>query len=240
MRALTAKQMLRIWEDGQNRSLLERALIFLSNGCPEEEREVLSRLPIGERDSRLLALRELTFGSNLSSLATCPSCGERLELKFSVDDVRVPAPSDAGQLTFEADDYRIGFRLPNSGDLDSLLPGPEGRMQLLRRCVTSATRNGATQTLDLLPRQHVDALVERIGDADPRADVKAALTCPSCQHCWQAVFDIVSFFWEELEAWVQRILRDVHVLASAYGWREDDVLALSPWRRQFYLRLVRQ
>ncbi|HSB10234.1 MAG TPA: phage baseplate protein, partial [Blastocatellia bacterium] len=30
----------------------------------------------------------------------------------------------------------------------------------------------------------------------------------------------------------------VHTLASAYGWRESDILNLSPWRRQLYLTLV--
>jgi hypothetical protein len=34
-------------------------------------------------------------------------------------------------------------------------------------------------------------------------------------------------------------LRDVHELASAYGWRESEILALSPQRRQAYLELVR-
>jgi len=28
------------------------------------------------------------------------------------------------------------------------------------------------------------------------------------------------------------------VLAAAYGWREGDVLALSPWRRRLYLDLA--
>jgi hypothetical protein len=36
------------------------------------------------------------------------------------------------------------------------------------------------------------------------------------------------------------MLYDVHALASAYGWREADVLAMSPMRRQVYLELARQ
>ena len=40
-------------------------------------------------------------------------------------------------------------------------------------------------------------------------------------------------------AWAVRLLGEVHELASAYGWREHDVLALSPWRRQAYLQMVR-
>ena len=64
-----------------------------------------------------------------------------------------------------------------------------------------------------------------------------ALYCPECGHRWHATFDIVSFFWSEIDAWAYRTLHQVHRLASAYGWREADILAMSPWRRQFYLSL---
>jgi hypothetical protein len=44
--------------------------------------------------------------------------------------------------------------------------------------------------------------------------------------------------WREIESMAGRLLRDVHALASAYGWHEKDILALSPVRRQFYLTLI--
>ena len=77
-----------------------------------------------------------------------------------------------------------------------------------------------------------------MAQADPQADVQLALSCPACSHQWQSVFDIVSFFWSEMNAWAYRILREVHILASAYGWREADILAMSPYRRQLYLKMV--
>ncbi len=74
--------------------------------------------------------------------------------------------------------------------------------------------------------------------ADPQADVQLNLSCPSCNHNWQMVFDIVSFFWSEIHTWAQQMLREVHILASAYGWYEADILVMSPSRRQFYLQMV--
>ena len=74
--------------------------------------------------------------------------------------------------------------------------------------------------------------------ADPQADVTFSITCPACGHAWQAIFDIVSFFWREVNAWSYRLLYEVHLLASAYGWREADILAMSPWRRQCYLEMT--
>jgi len=89
-----------------------------------------------------------------------------------------------------------------------------------------------------LPAEVVTAIAQCMAEADPQADVQLALACPQCQHAWEASFDIVSYFWSEIQAWAGRILREVHSLASAYGWREAEILALSPWRRQAYLELI--
>jgi len=68
--------------------------------------------------------------------------------------------------------------------------------------------------------------------------VQLSLTCPACSQSSSAAFDIASFLWTEVEAWARRTLRDVHVLATAYGWREADLLALSPTRRRLYLDMI--
>jgi hypothetical protein len=51
-------------------------------------------------------------------------------------------------------------------------------------------------------------------------------------------FDIISFFWKEIDHWVKHLLLDVHVLAKAYGWSENDILEISPWRRRIYLEMI--
>jgi hypothetical protein len=77
-----------------------------------------------------------------------------------------------------------------------------------------------------------------MAEADPLADIQIAISCPACAQGWRAAFDILTFLWSEIEAWAWRMLSDVHTLASAYGWCERDILALSPTRRQFYLEMV--
>jgi hypothetical protein len=228
--------MMRAWETGQGRSLTDRALLLLAYACPESSWEALAALPIGERDSRLLTLREWTFGAALSSLVSCPACGDRLELNFTVADVRAAAA--AASLSVEAHGYEVDFRLPTSADLIDVEGAADARRQLLERCVQAARCRGRKRAFSRLPARVLDVVVERMSEADPQANVQTALSCRHCAHRWQAIFDIVSFFWDELGSWVRRMLLDVHVLASAYGWREPDVLALSPWRRQYYLQLV--
>ena len=233
MPTLSPAQMLKIWEDGQSTTPWRRALMLLEVAEPDLSPSDLARLPLGERDAQAV------FGTGLSSLARCPECGEDLELSFTVDDVRMPPPEGRGPWIFEDGPLRVAFDLPDSLGFEALVPAPGASEALLGACIRDLSIDDAPATLgDLTPAQR-GALSERIAETDPRADMKAAMVCPLCEHAWSAQFDIVAFFWEEIGAWVRRILAEVHVLARAYGWRESDVLELSAWRRRQYLALER-
>lgn len=244
MRPLTALELLRVWEEGQDRPWAERALLLLAMASPDETPDTLALLPVGRRDERLLTLREWMFGPALTGVARCPSCAERLELSFSIADLRAGAElPPAEELSVQADGYEVRFRLPNTGDLAASSDARDGaaaRQQLLLRCLLGARRNGGACSVKKLPARVLDAVVRRMGELDPQADVHTSLRCPACGHEWAATFDIVSFFWSEIESWSYRMLAEVHALASAYAWREADILALSPWRRQFYLGMVQR
>lgn len=242
MRTVSAPELLDVWERGNVQSSVNRALSLLSAACPEASADSLTKLNICERDARLLTLRERTFGSQLIGIATCPDCRERLELTFDVADIQVTSESGpTGELTIDASGYDVRFRLPNSLDMDAIADHKDvdlARKELLESCLLSVDYNGEEISPDHLPASLVEAIVDRMAEADPGADVQLALSCPSCGHQWHETFDIVSFFWSEINAWAYRTLREVHVLALAYGWREADILAMSPWRRQFYLEMV--
>jgi len=244
MRSLSAAELLNVWEQGQGQLPVQQALILLAAACPEAPPDALAALRIGRRDAGLLTLREWTFGSQLVSLAVCPSCGERLELAFDVADIRAVDDGPDEPLSLSVAGCEVAFRLPNSLDLVAVVDvgdAEASRRLLLERCVLAVERAGdaGAHSVDALPSEVVAAIVARMAEADPQADVQLALVCPACGQPWQAAFDIVSFFWSEINAWAIRVLRDVHALASAYGWREADILALSPWRRQCYLEMVR-
>jgi hypothetical protein len=231
-----------VWEWGLAQPPVQRALALLAAACPDIPQDTLAQLSIGQRDARLLTLRVWTFGPQLVSLTTCPGCGESLEQIFRAADIRVaPEVEPAEALSLTTADYTVRFRLPNSLDLSAILDHkeiPSARDLLLERCLLAVQQNSEERSADQLPAHVVDAAVEAMAQADPQADVRLALACPACDHQWQAVFDIVSFFWSEIDAWASRILREVHTLASAYGWREADIVAMSPWRRQVYLEMV--
>ncbi len=242
MRALSAAELLNVWERGLAQSPTERALTLLAAACPETSSESLATLTVGERDARLMTLRRWTFGSQLVCVATCQSCDEQLELSFGSDDLFTKHDAvPTGGFSLAVDEYELWFRLPNSLDLVEVANcnGPDAaRQRLLERCISKIERNGESIAIADASVSVLKALATRMGEIDGFGNVQLLLNCPRCAHRAEAIFDIESFFWKEISAWATRILREVHQLASAYGWREIDVLNMSAWRRQVYLNLI--
>jgi hypothetical protein len=249
MRSLTAAELLTVWEHGLMQTPVQRAVMLLAAACGGTPTNALMRLSIGRRDARLLALRAWLFGSQIDGIVSCPGCGERLELAFDVSDIRASpdlpelgaADEEVESFEFNVADYVVCCRLPDSRDMLAIAGQADVaaiRRQLFKRCVLSAQHDGADLSAAELPDDIVAAIVAYMAEADPQPDVQIALACPVCTRQWQASFDIISYFWQEIDDWARRILREVHILASAYGWREDDILALSPRRRQLYLEMV--
>ena len=239
MPSVTAWDMLAFWEQGYTESLPQKALRLLALAWPDVPPDELAALSIGQRDGRLLTLREQLFGPDLQSVVNCPACGERLELAFQVADITV-AENDQAEFSFSQNGYTVRFRLPNSLDLlavSSDMGSSAPEQQLLDRCLLEVTHSRKKKGKQL-PAKIIEAVINEMAAADPQADVRLDLDCPACSHHWQSLFDIVSFIWQEINSWAIRTLREVHALASAYGWPERDILLMSPWRRQLYLQMV--
>lgn len=241
MRPLTTFDLMATWEMAAELDPVARPLAVLAASWPEHGVEELAQLPIGRRDAMLLAQRESAFGEHVASLAGCPRCSQPVEMRFRIADIRVESDPPPATIDFQARGHRLRIRLPTSADLEAAARAgdePAAVATLLRRCVVKASRGGREVAVDALPDEVVLAIEARMAKADPQADVELALSCPACGHGWLGDFDIGGFFWAEIEAWARRVLHDVHQLAVAYGWREPDVLALSPRRRQHYLEMV--
>jgi hypothetical protein len=242
MRPLTPAELLTVWDQGLSQPPLNRAALLLTAACPEQLPEAISRFTIGQRDRALLTLREWLFGPHLSCQAHCEACGERIEFGFRIADIRADAGPTADVHTLEVGDYRVEFRLPTVEDVAAALSdAPDeaaARQVLAARCVLALSLRGRKPRSPHLPEAVLAGIARRMAELDPQADVDLALSCPACYHEWLARFDTLAFIWTEIDAWAMRILREVHTLARAYGWREDDILAMSPWRRQCYLAMV--
>lgn len=215
-------------------------MTLLATRWPDRSTEDWARATIGQRDGWLLALREELFGSRLEAVAACPRCEGQIEFAFSTQDIRTVAPPRHEDLRVTASGYEVQCRLPTSADLLEITQpaAASGHEMLLQRCVQAAQCGDRVIDPAMLPPEVVATVVEEMARADPQADVRIALTCPSCQHGWSMAFDILAYLWSEIEDWARRLLQEVHALASVYGWSEQNILALSARRRRLYLELM--
>jgi hypothetical protein len=229
---ITELALLSAWENGYGRTAPDRAvtLAAAASGLPPDH---VADLPLGACDRLLLELREQCFGARLDGLARCPGCGTELDVGVEVDELRAEGACGADELragadgggTVEVAGRTITLRALTSRDIGSC--GGD-RDRLLARCLVGEPEPPAPEVLDVVEAR-LDAL-------DPQAARTIDLDCPSCRVSWAASVDVTEFVWSEVDRFARRLLSDIHTLATAYGWREADVLAISPARRRFYLQ----
>jgi hypothetical protein len=249
MRALSANEVLRVWDVGQDLHPLDRALTILRCASAAGEAEVgdPADLSVGERDALLLEVREATFGSALAMYARCPACDQQVELAMRTSDLprgagdRSPGGEDGFEITTA--EMVLRFRLPASRDLGALLdePGGASEQRLLARCLTSAARpDGTPVEVGIFPEQVVQLASAEMAARDRLGDVVLDLGCPSCGQRWQAPLDVAALLWTEIAASARRVLGEVAELARAFGWAEADILQMTAQRRHAYLQAIRQ
>lgn len=237
MRPLHAAEVVDLWEQSTRLAPGELALALLDHACPELPPEQRADLPLGQRDGLILELRERTLGGALAARADCPACAEAVELTLAAADLRV-AGDVAPEALLERGPLRLRVRPPSTRDLLSAGASQgDPRAALLARCVL-AERDGSACPIDQVDDEALAEAVAAMAACDPQADVRLALTCPTCAHAWVLTFDIVTFFARELAVRGARLLHEVHTLARAYGWSEREILGLPAARRQRYLELV--
>src|SRR6476469_2385503 len=237
MRALSASEMIAIWERGAAQHPVDRALTLLE-ACCGEPRDRLAQASIGQRDALLVLVHQQLFGDVLQAFAECPQCRERLE--YSLSTREIAARSQTGgidsesHLSFVDGGMQVQLRLPNSFDLGAVAACTDmatARRLLAERCVLEMTCERRAVPFSELTDSAIDRIAAHLASADPQADVVIDLTCAACRHAWQVILEIESFLWIKISALAKRLLRDVHALARAYGWSEQETLSLSPLRR---------
>lgn len=243
MRGLTASELLDAYERGRRAGAAERALVLLdaagvgATSAPDE-------LTVGRRNALLLDVREATFGGDVQGVVACPGCGEQLELSFAVGDLRLGASERGaeaapGWRTLDVDAFEVRFRPPTAGDLVAIEDQTDpvaARRTLVQRCVQVRRIGG--RSLTRVPSAVLRRVDQELSAADPGAIADLVVWCPTCRKRRTVAFDVPVFVWDEIEARVPRLLLEIHELASAYGWAESEVLAMSPWRRTTYAAMV--
>lgn len=230
---MTEAEILGLWEAGRTRHPLDRGLLAARAG-PSSPSGDAADWPLGRCNRALAQLHCAVFGGMLRGWARCPTCGEQLEFEFDGQKLIEAAPDPEERLV-TVGEWR--FRLPTSRDL----------------AAASAEASEAAATLRLLsncwageapPRtfwndDDVRRIEQSMAEADPLAEIRLHFDCPQCSAAFDESLDLCSFVWAEIDSQARAILTEIHELATAYGWSESAILALSPVRRGAYIELVR-
>lgn len=196
------------------------------------------KLSIAQRDHELFRLRQITFGDQLLGSLPCAECGTRLEFEISVESMirRLEAMPPWQDAVVTAGPHSLMMRPVNSRDLSEALAAADPRQYLL---AASTTVVGSDAPLGDALAMYEFEVVEQFNRLNEGAETRFTLLCPECRVSGQVDLDIAHFLWMEVRHAALIVLREVHELASAYGWMERTILDMSAARRATYLEMAR-
>jgi len=235
-------ELLGIWEAGFDKSVIEKSLLLVGAVRRDLNAGQVASMPVGQRDAILFDLRKKLFGPVFSNKAKCVACGQQVEWEMPVDSIRMHPDGLTEENTaidLEHSGHHLRFRLPNSADmivLSRLGEGASHEDELLKRCLDDSTL--PDNLAEPLPWELKSAILQKMEACDPQADIAMRIRCPECDHEWSMGFDIMRYFWAELDDWATNMLQDVSLLAGYFGWAEKDILEMGRFRRNAYLNLL--
>ena len=219
---------------------------------PSHRADALLDAPVaslGARNAALLSLRSRLLGRTQALRCTCVHCGGTNEFSVDCDALAhslIPPVGVDGAHALKSAGYVVEFRAPTSlmlreaKDFASATTNEASFTNaLLSGCVVRCVNvDGEECDVSDLPSETHDAIGLALERIEPGASIEFDVVCAECGGQWSAPMDCAEVVWSEIQSRAERLLLDVDVLARAYGWREDDVLALSDTRRAAYLQLA--
>lgn len=210
--------------------LLDRVIERGGDGVPQDWSA--ATLTACDRDRVLAALYRLTYGDRIVSTAFCNRCRQRFDLSFSLHDLETSLDARvAGARTEQVADgvfvTAIGsrFRLPTGHDELAVasLPPESASRALMERCFLSGEASDIEDAME---------------EVAPVFDLELQATCPECAAGQTIRFDVQYYLLSALEQEKPALLRDVHRIASAYGWTFDESLGLRRSERRRLVELI--
>ncbi|MFU8874996.1 hypothetical protein [Micromonospora sp. SL4-19] len=229
-RGPNARDLARLWPLGRSRGAGPRVGALLVRLDGEQAR----RDALGVQNQRMLALHRDIVGRPIEAVVGCPGCNAENEFVVPVEQIcALPKPSPEAAVRLKVGDSEVRFRLPTVADLEVLAGSSyaAGIQRLAARtCLESDPPSLGAADLARLA-QEWEAL-------DPAGSIRVDLNCAECARPIAANVDPAEFVARDLDRTVESLLREVDVIARAYGWSEDAILGLAAERRRWYVELI--
>lgn len=190
--------------------------------------------PVAVRSAALLRLVAITDGIQaLSFTARCPTCAEAFEFELQLAALVAVAGEREPIRVCLGQDTDVVLRRPTGDDLRRWRSAhPTTRAEARRLMLDSLLLEGRVRPEDEA------RLSSAVAASDPLVALSVACDCPACGDASEVPVDLDDTALARLAARQGALLREVHCLASRYGWSEAQVMALPPARRARYLALI--
>lgn len=207
--------LLDIYEQGMAASPAVRAGLLAQAGGRDAD------ATLGDADRAAWGFLSETIGGAHDAIVACAVCGE--EVEFTLPEGFAPPDASTGpeatlRVRHKGRDFDL--RLPRLSDI-----GARG-LDLRRLCPDG----------DWSDRGFRAACEAALLEADPALKLDLLLTCGACGAEQAPAFDVTGYVWARLEQAARTTVREVALLARAYGWSEAELTAMSGARRAIYLR----
>lgn len=179
------------------------------------------------RDRVFAALFEREVGGLVDSRARCSACQEDYAFGFDLAAVARQQDAAATAAGLVADDagrfvleHGTWLRPPTVGDV-AAHPHPDS----LARALAGPA----------LSRERVEEILDEVA---PLLSFDLQTRCVHCDQAQALRFDLVRYTLESLAAERPMLIREVHLIASRYGWGYDTVMGLTRADRRAYAALI--
>lgn len=192
------------------------------------------RQPVGARTAALLALLQATEGRpEFEATLRCPACGARFEIALPLERLAPDAPAASTVTVARSDGEALQLRRPTGEDTRAF-----GRLRHAGRELASIQILAALSVAGEPRPEDVQVAAEALSAADPLLAFSVECACPECGDAAEREVDLEGIALQRLARRQDALLREVHALASRYGWSEAQILAVAPARRARYLELI--
>lgn len=208
-----------------------------------QDLDTLWALSLAERVGALVRIvHEAIGGDNIVLLLRCSACSEALELevpcKWLLEEAEHGHRESEAEITLGVS-RTVRVRRPTGADQRKW----QARMYAdEEEAADSIVHSLIVQTSDTQPElsdDDIQHIAEQMAAFDPLPALQIATVCPACETEVTVPVDLEAHLLARLRECQHALLAQIHLLAAAYGWHEEEVLAIPAHRRKEYLRFVR-
>ncbi|MBL29426.1 MAG: hypothetical protein CMM50_17985 [Rhodospirillaceae bacterium] len=190
-------------------------------------------LPLADRDLLLAEIQRDAFGDRCEADAACIACGQPYTMAFSLGAMMASQRDPEDSLVEGPDPesrFRLGdvrFRLPSSRDLADAAAAEDPASAVLTACILSGDPAGRETDIEAA-----------MAAAGPVLDLDLDAVCPNCGTSQSPRFRISDFLRQCFVQERRLRQREIHCIATAYGWSYDSIMRLSRADRQDFVGLI--